>query len=387
MAGPVPGLQLVGFDPIAEVTPQARLVAMKTFTTLALSGLLMPGFLAAQDGAPALDRELPRGVETELRAVPEPNPATAARISAETEAILQDAQQRDRATDIEAAMQIKDEAEAQLLVDQILAKAQSDTILSEANARSRQRLEEAGRSAEVRQESVSYLSQRLRGEVTASEVPESFQSRQVVADPETGARIVRATEPRYYNENHRVVTYRTMNEVPPVLIASSRLNRVQVQQVSETTYGNLVPVESRPVEYSAPEAYSVSYAVDPNSVVSRDDILFVQGSTAFKDAYSYDLVHDLALAISDPSLASESFVIEGHASMEGDYHDNLALSQARAERIAREIVNFGVSPSRLIPVGYGENEATYPADAAEQLRSLDRRVAVYRLQPPVVPVP
>jgi len=146
-------------------------------------------------------------------------------------------------------------------------------------------------------------------------------------------------------------------------------------------------VERRPAEYIAPEAYAVTYAVDPNSEVTRDDILFVKGSTAFEDAYSYDLVQDLAMAISDPSLANQSFVIEGHASAEGDYNQNLALSQARAERIVREIVAYGVPASRLIPVGYGENEASYPANSSDELRALDRRVAVYRLKPTVTVAP
>jgi len=323
--------------------------------------------------------------ESVAQTPPEPaaetSPEPAAQISAETRAILRDDQQRDRAADIEAAMQLQNDAEAQLLIDSILAKAQSDTILSEANARDRQRLAEAGRTAEVRRESITYLSNRLRGEVPVTDAPASFRSRSMPGGPTTGRQVRRSAEPHYYDDHYRVVTYRTMNEVPPVLIASSKLNRVQVQQFSDTPYAtSLVPVQSRPVAYSAPEAYSVSYAVDPNSSVARDDILFEQGSTAFRDAYSYDLVQDIAMAISDPSLTAESFVIEGHASMEGDYHSNLALSQARAERIAREMVHHGVSPSRLIPVGYGQNEAMHPAGASEDLRTLDRRVAVYRLQ-------
>ena len=78
-------------------------------------------------------------------------------------------------------------------------------------------------------------------------------------------------------------------------------------------------------------------------------------------------------------LQNEQFIIEGHASAEGDYSSNLRLSQERAERIARDLVSMGVNPDRLIPVGYGETEAQYPADAAEDLRSLDRRVMVFRM--------
>ncbi|HQW27581.1 MAG TPA: OmpA family protein [Verrucomicrobiales bacterium] len=180
---------------------------------------------------------------------------------------------------------------------------------------------------------------------------------------------------------HRVVTYRTMSEVPPVLIASSRMNRVKVQRIAESPYATtIVPVERRPAEYLSPEAYALTYAVDPKSEVTRDDILFVQGSTAFEDAYSYDVIVDLATAINDPALAGEGFVVEGHASAEGNYNDNLSLSQVRSERIVREMVRYGVPTSRLIPVGYGENEAEYPANAADNLRATDRRVAVYRLK-------
>ncbi len=310
-------------------------------------------------------------------------------LSAETQAILLDRMEaRDRAADIVAAMQLKDEAEAQRLVDSILTKANAAAIIAESKERTRLRLAEANRTDDARSESVAYLSRRLRGEATVSEAPVSFRSRYVVQDPATGTPVVRTTQSRYYNNNQRVVTYRSMNEIPPVLIASSRMNRIQVQQIAGSPYATtLVPVARRPAEYIAPEAYAVTYTVDPNSEVTRDDILFVKGSTAFQDAYSYDLVQDLATAISDPSLANQSFVVEGHASAEGDYNENLALSQARAERIVREIVAYGVPTSRLIPVGNGENDATYPSNSSEELKALDRRVAVYRLNPTVTVAP
>lgn len=350
---------------------------MKKLITHLLTTLLLPGLSEAQGVLP-IHSSKNQPVST----------ATAAEISAETQALLLDRMQRDQAADVAAALQLKDEVEAQLLVDAILAKANAAAIISAANERSRLRVAEAGRTDEARAESIAYLSRRLRGEVAVTDAPVSSNSRFIVVDPATGAPVVRAMQPRYYNNNQRVVTYRNMNEVPPVLIASSRLNRVQIQALAGTTYASsLQPVERRPAEYVSPEAYAVTYSVDPNSEVTRDDILFVQGSTAFQDAYSYDLVQDLASAISDPLLADQSFVVEGHASAEGDYNQNLTLSQARAERIVREIVAYGISASRLIPVGYGENEAAYPSNSSDELRALDRRVAVYRLQPAVTVAP
>jgi outer membrane protein OmpA-like peptidoglycan-associated protein len=127
----------------------------------------------------------------------------------------------------------------------------------------------------------------------------------------------------------------------------------------------------------------VSYPVAANTTITSHDILFQQGSTRFADDHSYDMVLALSDAMLDPELAGQSFVIEGHASAEGSVVENQALSQLRAEAIVRELVRGGVAPERLIPVGYGENEAHHPAEAAEDLRRQDRRVVVSRIDAPV----
>jgi outer membrane protein OmpA-like peptidoglycan-associated protein len=172
------------------------------------------------------------------------------------------------------------------------------------------------------------------------------------------------------------------------LIANSHLNRVEVTSSYEAN--NYRPIGEAPrwasggerpdAYYQSQDAYAVSYQVDPNSAVSRDDILFRQGSTAFGDAYSYDIVIDMAEAMNQPHLLNQGFIIEGHASAEGSYSSNLHLSQLRAERIAQELVRYGVAPERLLPVGYGESEAAYPGDAPEQYRRLDRRVMIFRME-------
>jgi len=347
---------------------------MKTTTLFAVTGILFTTYSYGQDVRPVASS---KNVELDT--------STPVAISAETSAILQDRAQRDRAADVRAALAIQNEQEAQRVVDDILTKARVDATLAAADARADARAriaaEEAGRTQEAREASVEFLTRRLRGEAALSDAPDSFRSRVVVEDPITGKSVVRKGQPRFYDNNTRIVTYRTMEEVPPVLIATSRLNRVKIQQIEGSPYADsLVAVERRPEAYVAPSAYAVTYTVDPDTLITRDDILFVQGSTAFADAYSYDLVVDLAYAMRDPSLANYSFIVEGHASSEGDYNDNLILSQARAERIVRELVGFGIPSSRLVPVGYGENEADYPADAAENLRATDRRVAVFRLQ-------
>ena len=91
-----------------------------------MSAFLMPGFLGAQTVAPiASSKNLPL------------NSTAPSEYSAETRAILQDRKQRDAALDMEAAMRIKTEVEAQQVVDSILADANSAAIISGAKARAR----------------------------------------------------------------------------------------------------------------------------------------------------------------------------------------------------------------------------------------------------------
>jgi len=57
------------------------------------------------------------------------------------------------------------------------------------------------------------------------------------------------------------------------------------------------------------------------------------------------------------------------------YPSNWDLSAARAASIVRKLQEFGVEPSRMMAVGYGEQNATYPNDVEEN-RSKNRRVVI-----------
>lgn len=340
-----------------------------TITTLAIAVAFTPAALLAQDVrvAPvASSKPLPPGNNT-------------TELSAETLSVLRDIRRMsdDREAEIQAALSLESEAEANLILDTILADVQDEN----AEARTRLSVEQVNRTQRDRDEYVDYITRRLRGEVAIEDAPESFAPRVRYVDPATEEVVVRQPQRRIYKGGRRIITYRTRTEVPPVLLASGKLKRVEVAEVGGSPFRNdLILVDDMPEAYLAPDAYAVSYYVDPATEITRDDILFEQGTTNFADAYSYDIVVDLATAMNDPSLQSQAFVIEGHASAEGEYATNLALSQARAERIVREMIRYGVARERLIPVGYGENEAAFPANAAEPMRATDRRVTVFRMQ-------
>lgn len=128
------------------------------------------------------------------------------------------------------------------------------------------------------------------------------------------------------------------------------------------------------------DAIELNYDVDPTSKVARDNILFRKGSAEFADEASFRVVAELADALKDSSLAQLKFVIEGHASAEGSAVANQSLSQQRAERIVSVLGSLGVSEDRLLPVGFGETQARFPAHSEEFLLKQDRRVLIFRLE-------
>lgn len=123
----------------------------------------------------------------------------------------------------------------------------------------------------------------------------------------------------------------------------------------------------------------LSYKVDPESKVARDNILFRKGSADFADDASVEVVVTLADALKHPELKGLQFVIEGHASAEGDAYANQNLSQLRAERIVQVLTQLGVDGGHLIPVGFGESQARFPDSSPDALLKQDRRVLIFRL--------
>ena len=252
-------------------------------------------------------------------------------------------------------------------------------------------------STDQRRAATTYYQERLRGREVEGPAPEFFRHssyRDDRRDPHLDQRIVERVEyvrPRYLNDGRRYVHYDSRSSIPAILMAALAMNQVRFQPTREiapifydrredsANYAMPLPPEN----YRGDNSWVVSYPVDEKSMISSEDILFLQGSTQFSDPYSYDVVSVMADAMKAMP-DEERFVIEGHASAEGSYEDNMILSQQRAEYIVREIVRQGVSPYRLLPVGYGESEARRPADAAEALRSQDRRVVVFRMKPETI---
>lgn len=343
----------------------------------------------------------PKSAERPERRDRPERPAAQKPASRETAQALEDEPKRDRQADAAQARKIDNPNDARRLLQNILGAAVGAGAGAAVGAgandrfdprdrrdghrpRYRPSVEEVGRTQQDRERTVTTIVERFQGRAPRPAPSVGLHREHRIFDtPETQRRT------QFYDGNRRVIRYSSMQEIPPVIVASQQLNRVQLQPQAQSTYrvrpqapqqGQGSYQNDIPPSYTSGDAYAVSYQVDPDSAISTDAILFRQGSTDFADAYSYDLVIDMANAMQAPALSNDTFVIEGHASAEGDYGQNLQLSQERAERISRELVRHGVSAERLMPVGYGEAEAAYPADAAEADRSLDRRVVVFRMR-------
>jgi outer membrane protein OmpA-like peptidoglycan-associated protein len=384
--------------------PQERGVEPSVPPTAPVPGAPMPAE-AAKPEAPSEPKSAgrPKGSErpgrSEGRGRPE-RPAAQKPPSQETAQILEDEPKRDRQADAAQARKIENPEDAKRLLLNILgggaARADSDDRRG-SNDRSdprrrrdgsrssyRPSFEEVGRTQQDRDRAVSSIVERFQGRPPqAAPSGGVYREQRIFESNDTRRRT------RFYDGNRRVIRYSSRQEIPPIIIASQQLNRVQLLPHAQSSYRVMPPAPQQqeryyqndiPPSYTTGDAYAVSYSVDPESAISTDAILFRQGSTDFADAYSYDLVIDMANAMKSPALSNDTFVIEGHASAEGDYGQNLQLSQERAERISRELVYHGVSAERLMPVGYGEAEAASPADANEADRRLDRRVVVFRMR-------
>ena len=224
------------------------------------------------------------------------------------------------------------------------------------------------------------LLDRLRGKPPGeSTAPAFFRDRR---DDDVVGLVPSDHSPRFLESGRRQVHFHSATSIPAVLLAHAALGSLEISPPASAA-GKCGAGEEElaalPEAYRSGDARRLSYPLVQGSIISSGDIVFRPGSTRFADTHSYEMARILAEAMKDEGIAGARFVIECHASAEGEFEENRILSQQRAEAIARELVRNGLSPERLVPVGHGEAAAKHPADAAEEMRSMDRRVIIGRL--------
>ena len=175
-------------------------------------------------------------------------------------------------------------------------------------------------------------------------------------------------------------------EVPVVV---SQLPRASGGQISTSTMGDDAELALRLAELDAARlgrTFSLRQVRDIPQVralaatIAVDNITFDSGSAAIRASEAEKLTRIGAL-ITDliRENPAEIFLIEGHTDAVGSAPSNLALSDRRAESVARALTEyFDVPPENLVVQGYGETDLMVPTEANERA---NRRAAVRIITP------
>ncbi|MEL7543176.1 MAG: OmpA family protein [Pseudomonadota bacterium] len=89
--------------------------------------------------------------------------------------------------------------------------------------------------------------------------------------------------------------------------------------------------------------------------------VFFRSGSAHLTHHAFRVLDSLGDALSYGKLRHRHFLIGGHTDAAGTGYANEVLSKRRAQAVKSYLVrHFGISPRRLVTVGYGENRLAYP---------------------------
>ena len=106
-----------------------------------------------------------------------------------------------------------------------------------------------------------------------------------------------------------------------------------------------------------------------NEYLSRERISFKSGKADIADS-SFNTIAMLAMIV---RRCDSPIEVAGHTDSQGDAEINLRLSQRRADKVAKYLVNHGVLAEQIRSVGYGETQPVASNETAEG-RKNNRRI-------------
>ncbi|WP_155851992.1 OmpA family protein [Ahrensia sp. 13_GOM-1096m] len=173
-------------------------------------------------------------------------------------------------------------------------------------------------------------------------------------------------------------------ELPPINLTIDRglyvvdARNANQARLRETFFAP--PVEKVRQAYTLREVRSSERLRDTMRSVDLDNIQFDTGSATVRQSQVI-LLEKAALAIADVINKNPSavFLIEGHTDAVGGEVYNLALSDRRAETVARILtMNYGLPPENFVVEGYGEAHLKINTQRDEPR---NRRVAIRNITP------
>lgn len=135
-------------------------------------------------------------------------------------------------------------------------------------------------------------------------------------------------------------------------------------------------MESRMIDFL--KAGSYDSAADDEALkdvwYDFDNVNFKIGSSTELEAGSEGQIQNLAEILK--AFPTAKIKIGGYTDKTGNEADNVKLSDARAEFIKAELEKLGVGAQVIDAEGYGSQFATVPAEATNEERAVDRKMAV-----------
>jgi outer membrane protein OmpA-like peptidoglycan-associated protein len=120
---------------------------------------------------------------------------------------------------------------------------------------------------------------------------------------------------------------------------------------------------------------TASYEVGPKLIT--ENVYFAFSNSNFSDDYFKVLNKALAILKKEKSIRIE---VGGHTDKVGSSRNNLRLSQKRADRVKKWLIDNGIKQNRIIAKGYGENQPLASNDDEVNGRELNRRIEIRLVQ-------
>jgi outer membrane protein OmpA-like peptidoglycan-associated protein len=132
---------------------------------------------------------------------------------------------------------------------------------------------------------------------------------------------------------------------------------------------------ARAAAHSATAKAGDSKAAETQHVSAADLRLNFQRGSAELTPDGEANARNFALALKDPRLSGQDFLIIGHTDATGSAEVNLRLSEARAEAVKAFLVSQGIAADRLQAKGVGSQDLAVPSDPRA---GANRRVEIQR---------
>jgi outer membrane protein OmpA-like peptidoglycan-associated protein len=120
------------------------------------------------------------------------------------------------------------------------------------------------------------------------------------------------------------------------------------------------------------EGASIQRDAEVLAVTFKSDLLFDVNSHAVKPG-GYDELQRVAQVLNN--YPQTNIQIAGHTDSSGSDTYNQELSQRRAASVKNLLASYGVAPTRMTTIGYGESKPI-ANNATESGRQINRRVAI-----------